>query len=212
MSELNTQRYISETGQEQRIAAIVEPVAHDLGFLLVRVKILPENGCTLQIMAEDEHGQFTIAQCQALSQELSPVLDVEEPIDVAYHLEVSSPGIDRPLVRARDFERNIDHEARVELSHMLNGRKRFRGKIKSVDADTVTLTLPDVPAGANPDFVLPLADISVAKLILTDRLLAQARQRQKNDQTLLDDSIQQEADQSTLESDSHKTQISKETN
>jgi ribosome maturation factor RimP len=176
---VNQKRYISETGQEQRVAAIVSPVAEDLGFVLVRVKIMPENGCTLQIMAEDEKGHFTIAQYQKLSQELSPVLDVEEPIESAYHLEVSSPGVDRPLVRQIDFERWSGHEARIELAHMLDGRKRFRGKIKHVDDKQVTITLPDVAQGANPDVILPLANIGSARLVLTDALLAAARHTQE---------------------------------
>lgn len=187
----DTGRYIRETGQEQRIAAIVEPIARDLGFFLVRVKILPDNGCTLQIMAEDENGRFSIADCQALSQELSPALDVEDPINKAYHLEVSSPGIDRPLVRARDFERWAGHEARVELAHMINGRKRFRGAIKGTDGTSVTIILPDVPEGADPDAILPLADIAEAKLILTDRLLESARHEQENDATLENPDVEQ---------------------
>ncbi len=180
----DTRRYIRETGQEQRIAAIVEPVAADLGFFLVRVKVLPDNGCTLQIMAEDKNGRFSIANCQALSQELSPALDVEDPINTAYHLEVSSPGVDRPLVRARDFERWAGHEARVELAHMINGRKRFRGLIEGTDGISVTIILPDVPEGADPAAVLPLADIAEAKLILTDRLLETARREQENEPAL----------------------------
>ncbi|HHG89657.1 MAG TPA: ribosome maturation factor RimP [Devosia sp.] len=187
----DTGRYIRETGQEQRIAAIIEPIARDLGFFLVRVKILPDNGCTLQIMAEDENGRFSIADCQVLSQELSPALDVEDPINKAYHLEVSSPGIDRPLVRARDFERWAGHEARVELAHMINGRKRFRGAIKGTDGTSVTIILPDVPEGADPDAILPLADIAEAKLILTDRLLESARHEQENDATLENPDVEQ---------------------
>ena len=192
---MNQKRYINETGQEQRIATIVEPVARALGFHLVRVKITPDNGCTLQIMAEDDHGQFTIAQCQALSQELSPLLDAEEPIESAYHLEVSSPGIDRPLVRQRDFSRWTGHEIRIELADMLNGRKRFRGLIKSVNATHVTITLPDVPEGANADFDLPLASLAHAKLILTDRLLEEAARLQKDDSSLNDPEIQTIQDQ-----------------
>lgn len=194
---MTNKRYISETGQEQRIAAIVAPVAEDLGFFLVRVKVLPDNGCTLQIMAEDASGQFSIAQCQELSQELSPILDVEEPIDVAYHLEISSPGVDRPLVRARDFKNCVGQEVRVELGDMLNGRKRFRGDVKCVDATHVTLTLPDVPAGANADFALPLKSIATAKLIMTDKLLKDAAQQQKNDQTLEDSSVEQISESNT---------------
>ena len=107
--DLTERRYIKETGLEARIARIVEPVANDLGFSLVRIKVTQENGCTLQIMAEDETGRFTITDCEKLSKDLSPVLDVEDPIDREYHLEVSSPGIDRPLVRARDYAAHIGH-------------------------------------------------------------------------------------------------------
>jgi len=186
---LSERRYISQTGQEQRVAAIIEPVAADLGFLLVRVKILPDNGCTLQIMAEDENGNFTIAQCQQLSNEISVLLDVEEPIDGTYHLEVSSPGVDRPLVRGRDFLRWQGHEAKVELATMLDGRKRFRGIIKAVKGDKVIITLPDVPEGAIADFALPMIDIATAKLILSDRLLADARAEQEKTPVLHDPEI-----------------------
>lgn len=192
---MNQKRYINETGQEQRIALIVEPVARGLGLLLVRVKITPENGCTLQIMAEDDQGQFTVTQCQELSQELSPLLDAEEPIEGAYHLEVSSPGIDRPLVRQRDFLRWLGHEARIELADMLNGRKRFRGLIKAANETHVTITLPDVPEGANADFELPLASLANAKLILTDRLLDEAARVQKDNSPLDDPEIQTLQDQ-----------------
>lgn len=192
---MNQKRYINETGQEQRIALIVEPVARGLGLLLVRVKITPENGCTLQIMAEDDQGQFTVTQCQELSQELSPLLDAEEPIEGAYHLEVSSPGIDRPLVRQRDFLRWLGHEARIELADMLNGRKRFRGLIKAANETHVTITLPDVPEGANADFDLPLASLANAKLILTDRLLDEAARVQKDNSPLDDPEIQTLQDQ-----------------
>jgi ribosome maturation factor RimP len=173
--DLNEKRYVKETGLEARIAAIVEPVANDLGYSLVRVKVTPENGCTLQIMAEDENGRFTIADCERLSKDLSPVLDVEDPIDREYHLEVSSPGIDRPLVRARDFQRFIGHEARIELADPIDGRKRFRGLIAAADADSATITLPDAPAGSNPDHRLPLTSLSEAKLIMTDALIDAAR-------------------------------------
>lgn len=181
---MTNKRYIRETGQEQRIAAIVEPVAKDLGFELVRVKVLPDNGCTLQIMAEDARGRFSITNCQQLSQELSPALDVEDPIEKAYHLEVSSPGVDRPLVRARDFERWVGHEARVELADMINGRKRFRGTIQGSDGTSVSISLPDVPEGADPIHILPLNYIAEAKLILTDKLLEAAHRDQENDTTL----------------------------
>jgi ribosome maturation factor RimP len=127
--DLTEKRYVKETGVEARVAAIVDPVAVSLGYSLVRVKITAENGMTLQIMAEDGNGRFSINDCERLSKDLSPVLDVEDPIDREYHLEVSSPGIDRPLVRARDFERYIGHEAKIEMADLVDGRKRFRGII-----------------------------------------------------------------------------------
>ena len=170
--DLNEKRYIRETGLEARISRIVEPVANDLGYALVRVKVTQDNGCTLQIMAEDAHGRFTIADCERLSKDLSPVLDVEDPIDREYHLEVSSPGIDRPLVRARDYRTYIGHEAKIELADAVaGGRKRFRGDIVAVTDDTVTIRLPDAPKGTDPDHVLPLGAVAEAKLVMTDKLL-----------------------------------------
>jgi ribosome maturation factor RimP len=184
---LNEKRYIKETGLEARIAAIVEPVANDLGYALVRVKLTQENGCTLQIMAEDADGHFSIADCERLSKDLSPVLDVEDPIEREYHLEVSSPGIDRPLVRARDFAAYIGHEAKLELSDMLEGRRRFRGTIAAVDDETVTITLPDAPIGTEPDHRLPLALLAEAKLVMTDALIDKARAQQETFDPTLDD-------------------------
>jgi ribosome maturation factor RimP len=177
--DLTEKRYIKETGLEARVARIVEPVANGLGYSLVRIKITPENGCTLQIMAEDESGRFNINDCEALSKDLSPVLDVEDPIDREYHLEVSSPGIDRPLVRKRDYERFIGHEAKVELLDMINGRKRFRGDISAVDDDGVTITLPDAPSGTDPNHKLSFATIGEAKLVMTDKLMDMARADQE---------------------------------
>jgi ribosome maturation factor RimP len=178
--DLTEKRYVKQTGLEARIAAIVEPVANDLGYALVRVKITQENGLTLQIMAEDAEGRFTISDCERLSTDLSPVLDVEDPIDREYHLEVSSPGIDRPLVRARDFRRFIGHEAKVELAELVEGRKRFRGEIVAAGAETFTIRLPDAPRDAEPDHVLPLALLAEAKLVMTDALMNMARTDQED--------------------------------
>lgn len=197
----NDKRYVRETGQEMLIATIIAPVAVDLGYALVRVKITAENGCTLQVMAEDKNGHFSITDCEKLSREINPILDVEDPIDREYRLEVSSPGVDRPLVRARDFARWIGHEARVELGTGIEGRKRYRGEITASDAQTVTITLPDAPVGVDPSHLLPLADIVEAKLMMTDALLEAARQEQKNDPTLDDPDIEQVDDQSDAKSD-----------
>jgi ribosome maturation factor RimP len=177
--DLNEKRFGKETTLEARIARVVEPVANDLGYALVRVKVTQEHGLTLQIMAEDPNGRFTIADCERLSKELSPILDVEDPIDREYHLEVSSPGIDRPLVRARDFKAYVGHEARVELADMIDGRKRFRGIIKAADDESVTITLRDAPRDTSPDHRLPLGMLSEAKLVMTDALINMARADQE---------------------------------
>jgi ribosome maturation factor RimP len=204
--DLTEQRYIKETGLEARVSRIVEPVANGLGFSLVRVKITQENGMTLQIMAEDENGRFTIVNCEALSKDLSPVLDVEDPIDREYHLEVSSPGIDRPLVRKRDFAAYLGHEAKIELADMINGRKRFRGFIKSVDDEAVTITLPDAPAGTDPDHRLLFSTLAEAKLVMTDALMEKARIDQEAHP--IDDD---ETETVELASDDDDESISKET-
>jgi len=173
--DLTERRFIKETGLEAQIARIVEPVANDLGYSLVRVKMTQENGLTLQIMAEDANGRFAITDCERLSKEISPALDVEDPIDREYHLEVSSPGIDRPLVRARDFRTYIGHEAKIELGELINGRKRFRGIIAAVDDESVTMTLPDAPKDTDPNHRLPLSALAEAKLVMTDALMNMAR-------------------------------------
>jgi ribosome maturation factor RimP len=198
--DLNEKRYIKQTGLEARIAAIVEPVANDLGYALVRVKLTQENGATLQIMAEDKDGRFTIADCERLSKDLSPVLDVEDPIDREYHLEVSSPGIDRPLVRARDWRAYVGHEAKAELSDPIEGRKRFRGEIVAATDDTVTIRLPDAPKDTDPDHILPLASIAEAKLVMTDKLLNIAGADQA------EHPIDEGDDVETLELDSNTTE------
>lgn len=177
----NTQRHIRESALEGRIAAIVEPVAQSLGYDLVRIRITQENGCTLQVMCEDAEGRFTIEDCEILHRDLNPVLDLEDPIDREYHLEISSPGVDRPLVRARDFQRWVGHEAKIELADLIDGRKRFRGEIVGADDATFSIRLPDMPKGEDPVHVLPLASLADAKLVMTDKLLDAARALQAQD-------------------------------
>jgi ribosome maturation factor RimP len=182
MSDIeNHKRYIRETPVEARIAAIVEPIAESLGYDLVRVRVTQENGCTLQIMCEDANGRFTITDCEALNADLSPVLDLEDPIDREYHLEISSPGVDRPLVRARDFAIWAGHEAKVELADLVDGRKRFRGEIVGADNETFSISLPDAPKGEDPVHRLPLSALADAKLLMTDKLLDAARKMQAAD-------------------------------
>src|ERR687893_1017755 len=112
----NEKRLITESGVAARVATIIDPVVQDLGFRLVRVKVTGTNGCTVQIMAERPDGTMSVDDCEVVSRAISPVLDLEDPIGRAYYLEISSPGIDRPLVRASDFERWAGHEVKIEMA------------------------------------------------------------------------------------------------
>jgi ribosome maturation factor RimP len=170
-------RIVRESGLAARVAAIAEPVARDLGFRLVRVKISGRDGCTVQVMAERPDGEMSVDDCADLSRALSPVLDVEDPIDRAYNLEISSPGIDRPLVRRSDFQRWAGHEAKIELAVALDGRKRFRGRIAGLDGETVRVALLEQPEGEVA--AVPLADIAEARLVLTDDLVTAALRANK---------------------------------
>ena len=120
---MDERRLTRETGIEARIAHIVEPIANDLGYELVRVKVSGLNGMTVQIMAERPDGTMTVEDCENLSRNISPALDVADPINREYHLEISSPGIDRPLTRAKDFEIWAGHEAKIEMDEAVNGRQ-----------------------------------------------------------------------------------------
>lgn len=167
-------RLIVETGLDARIAEIVEPVVASMDARLVRVRLSGQNGLTLQVMAERNDGTMTVEDCQALSRALSPVLDVEDPIDKAYHLEVSSPGIDRPMVRRSDFERWAGHLIKCETAVMVDGRKRFRGTISGVDTDAFTLQRDQASYGDEPVVRIPFEALAEAKLILTDDLVRDA--------------------------------------
>lgn len=177
MTEANERRLVKEAGLAARVAAIVEPVIEDLGYRLVRVRITGTNGCTVQIMAERPDGTMSVSDCETVSRGVSPALDVDDPVDRAYHLEVSSPGIDRPLVRAGDFIRWAGHEARVEMAVPVDGRKRFRGVVEGVDGDMALVRLADAPEGVEPLSRLPLADIGEARLVLTDELIRESLRR-----------------------------------
>jgi ribosome maturation factor RimP len=174
------ERIIVETGLEARIAHIVEPVIAGLGYRLVRIKLSAMNGATLQIMAERPDGTITVGDCEIISRDLSPVLDVEDPMDVAYHLEVSSPGIDRPLVRRSDFEKWSGQEAKFELVRPLDGRKRFKGVLAGLDGDAVRLDLGAKSKLEGTTIVsLPLADIGEARLVMTDALIRETLRKEK---------------------------------
>lgn len=170
-------RLITETGVAARVAAVAEPVIEDLGFRLVRVKVSGQNGCTVQIMAEREDGTMTVEDCETVSRALSPVFDLEDPVERAYYLELSSPGIDRPLVRRQDFERWSGYEAKIEMAVPVGARKRFRGIIRGVEGSAVIIALPDVKEGEEPLARLPLSDLAEARLVLTDELVRESLRR-----------------------------------
>ena len=172
-------RLISEQGVGARIAAIAGPVLEGLGFRLVRVRISGLAGCTVQIMAERPDGSMTIEDCETASRALSPVLDVEDPIDRAYRLEISSPGIDRPLVRRSDFVRFAGHVAKIEMATPMAGRRRFRGVLLGVEGDAARIRRDDAAAGEDADTLLPIEDMSEARLVLTDALVAESLKRGK---------------------------------
>ena len=172
-------RLIAETGLPARIASIAEPVIEQLGYRLVRIKVSSGEECTIQIMAERPDGSMTVEDCEAISRALSPVFDVNEPIDRAYRLEISSPGIDRPLVRRSDFERYAGHLVKVEMEVPVAGRKRFRGIIDGVEGDAAKLTRDDPKADEDPAVLLPIADMGEAKLGLTDELVSEALRAEK---------------------------------
>lgn len=177
MTNERDKRLITENGVAARVAAIVEPVIEDLGFNLVRVKVTGENGCTVQIMAERPDGTMAVSDCETVSRAVSPVLDLEDPISTAYYLEVSSPGIDRPLVRVSDFERWTGHDAKVELAVPQAGRKRFRGFLRGVENGELVIELPDVKEGLEPIARVPLSDLGEAHLVLTDDLIRESLRR-----------------------------------
>ena len=158
-------RFARETGPARAIADLAEPVLDELGFRLVRVKVSGRDGGTVQIMAERPSGEMTVEDCATISRRLSPVLDAYDPMPGQYRLEVSSPGIDRPLVRPSDFALWAGHEAKIELKELMDGRKRFRGLIEGVAKDEVRLKI-ELEGKAEPVVVgLPFSLISEAKLV-----------------------------------------------
>jgi ribosome maturation factor RimP len=176
---LDEPRLVVEPGVAARVSAVAAPVLHGMGYRLVRIKISGEAGCTVQIMAERPDGSMQIEDCEAISRALSPVLDIADPVDRAYRLEISSPGIDRPLVRRSDFERFAGHLVKIEMAVAHQGRKRFRGTLAGVEGGAVRLTRDDVKADEEADVLLVMEDIAEARLVLTDELVAESMRRGK---------------------------------
>jgi ribosome maturation factor RimP len=158
-------RFANESGAEREIADLAEPVLGELGFRLVRVKVSGRDGGTVQVMADRPDGQMTIDDCASISRKLSPLLDELDPMPGGYRLEVSTPGIDRPLVRPSDFASFTGHEAKIELKELVDGRKRFRGRIEGVRSGEALLRI-DFPGEEEPQTIgIPFALISEAKLV-----------------------------------------------
>ncbi|WP_121631154.1 ribosome maturation factor RimP [Tropicibacter alexandrii] len=183
---------IAKTGMDARVAEIIAPVIEDMGFELVRIRLQGGNTPTLQIMAERPEGGIEVDECAEISTAVSAVMDVEDPISDAYTLEVSSPGIDRPLTRLKDFETYEGYEAKLETAELIDGRKRFRGILAGVEGSEVLVNIEqdgeDVTVGLQFDW------LAEAKLILTDELIREAlRARKAVDESKYDE-IETESD------------------
>jgi ribosome maturation factor RimP len=176
-SALSETRFFSETGIAAEIASLVEPALNDMGFRLVRVTVSGRNGTTVQIMAERPDGMMSVDECADVSRSLSPLLDAHDPIASQYTLEISSPGIDRPLVRTSDFEVWTGHEAKIETKEPIAGRRRYRGVIQGLDGNDVRLDVP--PDQGGPEVRIPIGGIAEARLVLTDELIRQTLRRAK---------------------------------
>src|SRR3954469_14519657 len=172
-------RLVVEPGAAARVSAVAGPVLEGMGYRLVRIRISGEAGCTVQIMAERPDGSMQLEDCEAISRALSPVLDVADPIERAYRLEISSPGIDRPLVRRSDFERYSGHLVKIDMAVAHEGRKRFRGVLGAVEGNAVRIRRDDIRADEDADVLLVMEDISDARLVLTDELIAESMRRGK---------------------------------
>src|SRR3979490_3145602 len=172
-------RLVVEPRMAARVSAVAGPVLQGMGYRLVRIKVSGEFGCTVQIMAERPDGTMLIEDCEAISKALSPVLDIADPIDRAYRLEISSPGIHRPLVRRSDFARYAGHLVKIEMAVPHQGRKRFHGILGGIDGDCVQLHRDDIRTGEDADVMLVMEDIADARLVLTDELIAESMRRGK---------------------------------
>jgi ribosome maturation factor RimP len=176
-----TSRFARETGQAGGIAVLAEPVLESLGFRLIKVAVSGRDGGTLQIMAERPDGTISVDDCAIISRNLSPVLDAHDPMQSSYRLEISSPGIDRPLVRPKDFEDWAGFEARIEMKELVAGRKRFRGRLDGYDAGEarIEIEMDDGSGKVGPHVIgLPIGLIEQAKLMMTDDLIKAALKAQ----------------------------------
>lgn len=168
---------IAKASLDRRIAEIVSPVIEDLGFEVVRVRLMGGKSKTLQIMAERPNGGIEVDDCAAISTAVSATLDVEDPIEDAYTLEVSSPGIDRPLTRLKDFDAWEGYEAKLETDEMIDGRRRFKGMLEGTEGDEVLIAIPEGTIGLKFEW------LTDAKLVLTDELIRDVLKARKGSGT-----------------------------
>jgi ribosome maturation factor RimP len=168
---------IAKTAIDRRLADIVGPVIEGMGFELVRIRLMGGNTRTLQIMADRPDGGIIVEDCAQISIAVSAVLDVEDPIEDNYHLEVSSPGIDRPLTRLKDFDVWSGYEARIETTELISGRRRFKGNLAGTEGDEVLIEIEE--SGAPVTIGLKFDWLSDAKLILNDDLIAEMLRQRK---------------------------------
>ena len=164
---------IAKTAQDRRMAELITPVIEDMGFELVRLRLQSGEIPLLQIMAERPEGGIEVDDCGAISNAVSALLDVEDPLEEEYTLEVSSPGIDRPLTRLKDFETFEGFEAKVETAEMIDGQKRFRGELAGVEDDEILLTIDQGTIGLKFEWLVE------AKLIMTDELIKEMLRQRK---------------------------------
>ena len=190
---------IAKAALDRRLAEIVGPVIEDMGYELVRIRLMSGKQTTLQIMADKPEGGIEVDDCAEISNAVSAVLDVEDPILDAYALEVSSPGIDRPLTRLKDFEMFDGYVAKVETTELIDGRRRFRGELAGVEGDEVLITIDEGTIGLQFDW------LSDAKLVLTDDLIRDMLRQRKAagqiDETKFDEIETEGTDASERETD-----------
>jgi ribosome maturation factor RimP len=178
---------------DRRIAEIVRPAVEGMGFELVRVRLMGGKTATLQVMAERPDGRMEIEDCAELSRALSLALDVEDPISGHYNLEVSSPGIDRPLTRPEDFDRWVGFTAKLETDALIDGRKRFKGVLKGREGEDALIALDGAPAEGPVRVPIPM--LADAKLVLTEALIEASLKTQKDkgfDPSRFDDVVETE--------------------
>ena len=174
---------IAKAAIDQRLAQIITPVIEDMGYELVRVRLMTGKNAILQVMADKPEGGIEVDDCATISNEIGAVLDVEDPITEEYALEVSSPGIDRPLTRMKDFENFEGYEAKIETTELVDGRRRFKGELAGTEGDEVLINVEEGTIGLKFDW------LSDAKLVLTDELIKEMLRQRKAAGTLNEDAF-----------------------